>query len=370
MHKENGKIKICFVLPKAYLLFNPKIDKVFGGAEVDLYYLSTELAKDQNFDVSFVVADYGQQAIEYIENVKLIKSLTFNENPIAGARKVWNAMKAADANIYFLKTASLGVPLARKFCTMNKRKLVYRTASSIECNGVYRKNKPLIGSFVMRAISLADKVITQNLVDQKMLKDNFGIESAVISNGHRMPHLDNTSSEFVLWCGRSVAIKRSDLFVTLAAQCSNEHFVMICQRATGDYKYDDLKKEADKIENLKFIERVRYQEIDDYFIRAKAFVNTSDSEGFPNTFIQACKAGTPILSLSVNPDGFLDKYKCGICYNGDFVRMQRSIGSLDTVLSSDDNAQMGINARKYVEENHDISKIIDKYKKLFRGIIK
>ena len=55
-----NKIKVCFVCPKAYPLFNETVEGVFGGSEVDLYYLGTELAKDGDFDVSFVVADYGQ----------------------------------------------------------------------------------------------------------------------------------------------------------------------------------------------------------------------------------------------------------------------------------------------------------------------
>ena len=53
-------VRVCFVIMKAYPLFNPEIKSVFGGAEVDFYNLATELAKDKNFDVSCVVADYGQ----------------------------------------------------------------------------------------------------------------------------------------------------------------------------------------------------------------------------------------------------------------------------------------------------------------------
>ncbi len=52
-------IRVCFISPKAYPLFNPNVEAVFGGAEVDLYYLATELAKDDSFTVSFITADYG-----------------------------------------------------------------------------------------------------------------------------------------------------------------------------------------------------------------------------------------------------------------------------------------------------------------------
>ena len=70
---------------KAYPLFNPKTNATFGGAEVDLYYLATELAKDPNVTVSFVVADYGQNNLEQHENVQVIKSLNFNHSALRSA---------------------------------------------------------------------------------------------------------------------------------------------------------------------------------------------------------------------------------------------------------------------------------------------
>ena len=62
MEEASGKktVKVCFVSPKAYPLFDDKAQGVFGGAEVDLYMLGTELAADDAFEVSFIVADYAQ----------------------------------------------------------------------------------------------------------------------------------------------------------------------------------------------------------------------------------------------------------------------------------------------------------------------
>lgn len=367
MH-DDAKINVCFVMPKTYPLFNPEVDKVFGGAEVDLYYLSTEIAKDERFKVSFAVADYGQEKIEHRENVELIKSLSFRENPLSGASKVWKAMKQAGADIYFLETASPGVALAQVFCSVNNRRLVYRTAHLRECNGTYLKNKPVTGRAFLCAIRSAAAVVTQNESDKELLKNTAGVDSVVIPNGQRLTDISQKKSESVLWVGRSVKIKRPDLFLELAGKCPNQKFVMICQRATGDDKYDELKEKADGIENLKFIERVGFHKIDGYFAKAMAFVNTSDAEGFPNAFIQASKAATPILSLNVNPDGFLDKYKCGKCYEGDFEKMAGDLDSLDEMLSADEYCRMGENGRKYVEDKHDIAVIAGRYKELFTRI--
>ena len=139
---------------------------------------------------------------------------------------------------------------------------------------------------------------------------------------------------------------------------------MICQRATGDIEYDGLKADAGKISNLQFIERVPFHDIDRYFDGAKVFVNTSDSEGFPNTFIQACNASTAILSYAVNPDGFLDKYQCGVNCNGNSSTMTNQ---LKEILSENRYQQLGNNGLKYVRDHHNISEIIERYIPIFRG---
>jgi glycosyltransferase involved in cell wall biosynthesis len=181
-------------------------------------------------------------------------------------------------------------------------------------------------------------------------------------NGHLLPQLPQLERETILWVGRSARFKRPSLFIDLAEIMSDEKLTMICQQATGDKKYEELVARAKQVKNLEFIERVPFGEIDSYFQRAKVFVNTSDSEGFPNTFIQACKCATPILSLNVNPDGFLDKYDCGISCDGDWNKF---VGSLKIMLAAKRYEELGKNARKYVEEHHDITKIVQQYKKIF-----
>ena len=123
MEEESGKktVKVCFVSPKAYPLFDDKAEGIFGGAEVDLYMLGTELAADDGFDVSFVVADYGQEKEKTIGRVKIIKSIDFGGPALCGAVAVWRAMKKAGADVYVIKTASAGVPLVAAFCRLHKK---------------------------------------------------------------------------------------------------------------------------------------------------------------------------------------------------------------------------------------------------------
>lgn len=360
-------VRVCFIAPKAYPLFNPDVKKVFGGAEVDLYFLATELAKDENFAVSFITADYGQEDIETIDNVRIIKSVDFNKNSLVGATRVWQAMHAADSQIYFQEAVSWGTFLVALFCSLHKRKFVYRTANQGECDGTFLKGQRLLNRAFSWSLHKAGSVIVQNEIDKENLQASIGITSMVIPNGQRLAESGHKQRDTVLWVGRSTHLKRPELFIKLAENFPDEKFTMICQEATGDESYKALLAEAKEVDNLQFIEAVPFAEISNYFQQAKVFVNTSDSEGFPNTFIHACNCATPILSLKVNPDDFINKHNCGMSCDDDWQRM---LDSLKEMLQEDRCVEMGGNGKKYVVEHHDVGKIIKQYKELFKELVK
>ncbi|MCP4709280.1 MAG: glycosyltransferase family 4 protein [Planctomycetes bacterium] len=352
--------------PKSYPLFNPAVKGVVGGSEIDLYFLSTELAQDDGFEVSMVVADYGQEPEEQWERVRVIKSLDFRQNSMTGGRRIWRALERADAQVYVIKTFSAGMVLTGWYCGRKKRKFIYRTAHRYDCDGTYRQRKPLLGWAFDRTLRRAEIVLAQNKTDGALLAERVRITPRVIPNGHRLEQMDEKDRELILWVGRSAEFKRPDVFIELARQNPEENFCMICQRATEDENYSELVKQAGEVENLEFISSAPFGEIDRYFQRAKVFVNTSEAEGFPNTFIQACKCGTPILSLQVNPDGFLDKHGCGVCVAGDKKLFEEKLHYL---MQAEMGGEYGGKGRRYVEEHHDISKIVEQYKIIFRELV-
>jgi glycosyltransferase involved in cell wall biosynthesis len=359
--------KVCFIAPKAYPLFNPDVKKVFGGAEVDLYFLATELAKDENFAVSCIAADYGQNDFETIEAVRIIKSLNFNKNPLTGAARVWQAMHAADSRIYFQEAVSWGTFLVALFCSSHKRTFVYRTANQGESDGTYFKKKRLLKKAFSWSLHKAGAVIVQNEIDKENMRNSIGIDSMVIPNGQPLLESDRRKRDTVLWVGRSTHLKRPELFIKLAENLPDENFTMICQEATGDKNYKALLAQAEVVDNMQFIKAVPFALVNSYFQQAKVLVNTSDSEGFPNTFIQACNCATPILSLNVNPDDFINSHNCGVSCNGDWLKM---VDSLRDMLKEDRYLEMGENAKKYARERHDLKKIIKQYKELFKELVK
>ena len=107
------KIKLCFYSIAAYSLFNRSNNAVFGGTEINLYNLAIELAKNKNYEISFLVGDYEQQPLETYNNIKVRKLKYFNlekynkiYHKIFRQIILWKELLFCDASIYITSSAS------------------------------------------------------------------------------------------------------------------------------------------------------------------------------------------------------------------------------------------------------------------------
>ncbi len=364
--QEIRQIRICFISLRAYPLFNSQVHANFGGAEVDLYHIATELAKDPDYDVHMVVGDYGQPQIEKIEDVTLHKSLDVNKNLFMQASRIWSALRRADAEIYMTKLLSLATVLFALFCKINKRVFLYRTAHTHECDGTYFKENPLRALAVRWALRQANTIWTQNETDSGYLKQTMDLPSIHIRNAHRLPSDELQPRKFILWVGRFVAMKRPEKYLEMARAYPELQFKMVCQAPPDAQGFEAFKNEASQIPNLTLLPFLPYQQMEETFKQAALFVSTSVAEGFPNTFIQACKYRVPILSLKVNPDQFLDKNNCGFCAKDDWDLFCRLFKEL---LDEKRCCELGQNGLQYVDAYHNIEKIIEQYKVNFKQYV-
>ncbi len=260
-------IRICFVILNAYPLFNPDVKGVIGGAEVDSYYIASELAKDPNYQVSCIVADYGQEPIEVREGVTLIRSSDFSTKRISATFRLWQALRRADAQIYVRKLSSAVTTEVAFFCKRFGRRFIYRTASSVECDGTYLKEHYFRGKGFLWSLRHADTVIAQNQTDADNLSATAGVSAQVIRNPDRLQPLDEKERQTILWVGRSADVKRPERFLELTKQMPEQWFTMICQRAIEDKQYDNLVEKAKQIKNLEFIPRVPFHKIHEYLFK-------------------------------------------------------------------------------------------------------
>jgi glycosyltransferase involved in cell wall biosynthesis len=376
-------LKICFVMFGAYPLFNPSVNKTFGGAEVELYNLATYMAGLDHIQVDFIVGDYGQSDIETCQKINLIKVKYMNLDKyrsfiykILRYFYLFRTLLMQPSQIFITKTASelLGwLVLFEKI--VKRKKVIFRLGSDKDADIDFWKNDRKEYYLYQLGLKNCNLIYTQSKDQERMLKERYGIESRVLKNVFRINREEAYGNrQYILWVSRCEPLKRPLLFIELAKNLPDEKFVMIMphvykrevlQKESIERITCEVKKAAGELNNLEYLEYVPFDQIQNYYNRAKLFVNTSEYEGFPNSFIQACLGRTGILSLHVNPDRFLTEYDLGHCCQNnmgeaiDFIR-KLNAGQIE---------KMGRHAGEYVMHNHDISTIgkiyVDDFYKLF-----
>lgn len=366
------KISLSFTIPRSYLYFHPEIDEAPGGSERQAFLLGINLSQDERFDVNYCVADYGQKdEVERIDGIKLWRSLSFKENQISGMIKLFRMLKKMDADVYVFRAANFGVAFTAFYVKyFLRKKVLYMVANQDETVSIKASANVngLFSAFLMRYAYKFIDIITVQSKDQGVsLKENLNISArSIIKNIYRINldinNIDIEKKDKVLWVGRSISVKQPKIFLKLAQKYPSNDFIMICPKSTNESKlFYDIRKMAESISNLEFIDYVEPHKISEYYKRAMIYVTTSTSEGFANTMMEAMEAMCPILSLNINPDNIIEKYEMGL-YTRSIDQFYKNFETLAKDPSL--RAKMGANARKYLAEHHNEEKIIDEFKSL------
>jgi glycosyltransferase involved in cell wall biosynthesis len=218
-----------------------------------------------------------------------------------------------------------------------------------------------------RGLRMSDLVVVQHEGQKEELARLFGKEGVVRPSAHTMPARRSAEARsFFLWVARCEPWKQPDLYLDIARSLPGEEFVMICPPSQERGLFDSVRERAARLPNVHFHEYVPHREIGAYFRRAKAFVNTSRKEGFPNTFVEAAGEGTPVLSLTVDPDGVLEAHGFGKAFGGDTGGLLSYLAHLQTEGGEWD--RLSKNARAYALRHHDIGKIVEEDKRLLSAL--
>jgi len=351
----------------------------FGGAELQLYLLATVLAEDPAFDVSFIVGDFRQPRQETRQGVTLHSFDADKAGPKLTERvgqylRLWRLLKGIDSQVYIQRVAGVPTFAIALFCKFFRRKFIYMVAHDedlmVDTPAWYgRGARNWIGwRLFSRGLRMADLVIVQHEGQKEVLARVFGKAGVVRLSAHHIPtELPSEKRSFSLWVARCERWKQPDAFLDLARTQPKLQFVMVCPPSQEEGLFKSIREQALQLPNLTFHEYVPHRDIEAYFRRAKVFVNTSRKEGFPNTFVEAAREGTPVLSLSVDPDGILQKHSFGQTFGGDVGRLSQSLADLHE--DGGDWARLSKNAYAYASRCHDIRKVIEEDKKLLRSLV-
>lgn len=358
--------KICFVaFDSLPLLVSSDKLHYAGGSELKQVLVGRELAK-RGFPVSFITYDEKNEK-KTVDDITVIPCPQSKDFPaLKNFLLYWSSLKKADADIYFQGVGSTGIlPL---FCFIHRKKYIkWIVSDSNLLFERFRSGHPVVRKITASLdILFADKIIVQNLFQKELLEKKFKRkDSVLIKNPVIIPSSTEeiqTNKSSILWVGSIKPVKQPELFLQIARALPKLRFVMIGGENKGRKDiYEMIEKEARTIPNLDFVGFVPYHKIQQYYKNAAIFVNTSQVEGFPNTFLESWVSGTPVVSLNVDPDEVICMYKLGFHSK----TIEQLILDVQMLFSNEDLRKvMAMNAKKYIEQHHDLKKIASEFEDL------
>ncbi len=368
---------ICFVAPKAYgLLTGDPAHRHVGGAEVQQVFLAKGLTR-RGYQVKFITLDYGQEDGAKVDGISLYKAY----KPAVGLPLLrvfhpkWTslaaAMARADADIYYQRTCGIESGQVCMWCKPHGRRFVFSIGSDADCDISCLKTLPLaLERWLYRyGVRHADAIVAQTQSQQRLLRENFGLESAVVPSCRVLPEnaaLSQPSAPGrILWVGRFTEVKRPNMCLDLAQRCPQLHFDIV-----GDSNKDsDFARQftdrARTLPNVTLHGYVAHERMDEYYQAATALLCTSSYEGFPNTFLEAFSHGRPVVT-TFDPDGVVAANQMG--------RVAANLEGLLAALKELVNGPafwegMARRAREYVAKNHSVDTAVTAYEAIFARVM-
>lgn len=402
-------MKVCFVCWGAYSLFRPDRGLQIGGMETRSWLFARALANDKRYEVHFVVEKSTPEIEQYgaitvwphpgrwralsrgllrrwrvpgsaAENGK-VTAPTVSGAAMARSRRGWRARLeqwraarapvqphpnplfrsiGADAFLAFGVNALSAETIAS--CRRYGGTSILLLAANVDLSEEYRAASRAVNAYSAMAgtcyyaIKSADLIVAQTEDQSRVLKDRFGRQATIIRNPIDLQDAGNPRSgsrardAYVLWIGRADPLyKRPGLCLAVAERCPEIPFLAVVN-PSDRLEFQRLRAACPP--NVRLVEYVPHDELGPLFGSAAILLNTSSSEGFPNTFLQAAKFGVPVASLDVDPDGILSRRGLGLVAGGSLDTLARQVREL---WSDEDRAQsIARGMEEYVRSRHSI----------------
>jgi glycosyltransferase involved in cell wall biosynthesis len=145
-----------------------------------------------------------------------------------------------------------------------------------------------------------DRIFVQNPEQERLLREHYGRDSALIRNCFAAAPGAADPGGFILWIATLRPSKRPELVFEIARRMPKYRFVVIGGTDPDPVGHEYLRRAreaAESLPNLEYKGFLPFAEADKYFERARVLLNTSEYEGFPNTFLQAWSRGLPTVAF-------------------------------------------------------------------------
>lgn len=357
------RLRICFVGLDNYPVLNPEYSHhYFGGESVQQSLIAKKFAS-RGYEVSMLVKDHGQSKDHLYKGIRCLSTYSEGDGlPVLRfiypkMYSIWSALNKANADVYYQSCADMLTGVVAAFCMLHNKKFIYRVASDLDVEPDQLKMRFFRDRFMyLWGLKNADIILPQTTLQNDMLKKNLKICGHITKM--IVETVEGTVGEKVdvLWVNNIRPLKRADRIYNIAKSLPQLKFVIIGGPVPGYEKYyTEVIDMLDTLDNVVIKGKLPFTETAKYYNSCRVFFNTSDIEGFPNSFLQVWAAGKPIVSI-FDPDDLIAKLGLGVVVKDDKDYFP-AIEGLITDKASYERAST--NAFRYISENHSDKVVID-----------
>lgn len=377
-HSNLPKPHICFVAPNIWPVFSgdPNI-AVAGGAEVQQSILARLLVRE-GYQVSIICEDYGQPGRSVRDGVTIIKTF----RPQAGLpifrfiyprlTSTWSALRKADADIYYQRSAGMLTAIVATFCRRYGKQAIYAAASDSDFIPEqqiihYQRDRWLF----KKGLSMVDAVVVQNEKQKYFCAKNFARDATLIPSCYALPKGTKPAKQgYVLWVAVMRQLKRPEIFIEIARRLPHRQFVMVGGAADFNPEelayFESIRCAANKLPNVEFTGFLPLKRAEACFDYACVLVNASgaNSEGFPNVFLQAWARSIPTIAFS----------DAGARLNGERVypivdSVDEAVIEIEQMFNNDlHRTRIASRCLEYFNQNHGTKRVISEYQALLERL--
>jgi glycosyltransferase involved in cell wall biosynthesis len=315
-----------------------------GGAEYQIALLIETLDRVGGFDVHFLAHFLDMRArtrsyeVARIGGGGAIPRLGY----LVEARSLYRLLEARAPAVIYQRVGCGYTAVCAHYARRRGIPLVWHVAHDTEVmprqleQGRNKLRLHLEKRALEWAIRRATRIVVQTAHQGALLRTHYGRDASAVIGNFQPPAreaLDKSGPVTVLWIANLKPWKRPEVFVRLASAFARRpevRFLMVGATAAGAGNrawQEQLLARIGALDNLEYVGEKTQAEVEALFARAHIFVNTSTHEGFPNTFIQAWLRDVAVVSLSVDPDGILERARVGLLA-GDEAGLEHAIAEL------------------------------------------
>lgn len=347
-----------------------------GGGELQIALLAKALAQ-KGHDVVIVDPD-ASESFETDEGIRLINVPDWNKGlrgvrlfkyRIPSLKKILTEQKA---DYYYVRMRSYMHLVPYLVSKKLKSKFIVAIACDLDILSFWKKFKyeyePKFNLFQFLMLSVPNDLVFNHLLrkadyitiqhtGQMIRGDTAKSKTLVypnIFNLDGLPPVGSLPDEYFAYVGNLTVLKGSANLLELVKKLDKTNKIVIVGKPK-DRQSEKVYEELAKFSNVILKGSVGHRQAIEIIANAKALINTSNYEGFPNIFLEAWATGVPVISLKVNPGNVIKRHGLGIYCAADLEKMKTSIESNAT--SSLDRGKM----RSYVTEHHNFRTAAERF---------